>query len=523
MFKHFAVILFLGTHGVAACDDNGESLAVRNAIYSGDIDTVETLLSRHQTRFEAGERTAEDTRCLFRHFTKMRPETFAFVEDWRRAYPASPYAATAQAWANYVVSWQVRGEKAARETYPLALREFSRLQRTGWELAESAYRSKPRLIAASDALIKYANPMGQHDRRATVLAEVMATDPNKGTLTRAVGQIFRGWGGTWDMGAAFCDTYAPLLPEADDREVTRCKLPLARNFKDQWDWMNTTLKTGDYPDFDYLRLDFIFGSERDALDRADLELVHRVLSQDDYLLIDHLSDYDMLAAQHGLPLMTETVTKRRYAMALKEYDHNPLAIWVLDILSRHVSTSLITDDGVLRIQVLSEPTDEQALEYAQRRVAASPYNPDAWTDLLSQLMRADRITHLLQSEPYRINAIAYDNHNPPLLSSYLFSKFRDYDLLQKAHDGQLPPDLMAMVEGVDEERDMICPILRAARLLDHSCETRPHPACMLAPDVEGAVATLETRAKRQNICSRERRLPAATLAYSPVSVDAENY
>lgn len=503
-----------------ACDDAPPSLALRDAVYARDIDRVQALTGENQTLFESGRRTAEDTRCLFRHFTKLRPETFDLVDEWLKRYPDSPYAHAAKAWVDYGVSWQIRGERAARETYPAALSEFDELQQEAWEHAELAYRNRPRLISASDAVIKLSMTRHQVERRDLVLREVMATDPNAGTLERAVATMVRGWGGTWEEGAAMCDTYAQRVPDAAPNAATRCKLPLARGFKEHWDWMNETLATGEYPDLDYLRLDFILVPEagRDAA-----EVSYRVMSDEKYDLSRHLADYDALALKHGLPLMTETISRRRHVKAQRELEQSPYSLSVLKILGEPLLTSAEGEDGQLSITVLERPTPRQALDYARRTVQASPYSPDAWTELHAGMAQEGTITNVLQSEPYRVNAIVYDNHSPARLSDYLLQKLFEYDAFQRVKAGTLPAESASMFDGIEEADDLICPVVRANRLLAAVCDARREPGCTLDPGMQGAVALVEERATAEDICVKERERPLAEIAFAPMPLPDEDW
>lgn len=513
MFRFIALGFLAAANAAFACDDAAPSLELRDAIYARDIDRVEALLDRNQTLFEAGERTAEDTRCLFRHFTKLRAETFEFVDDWLKSHPDSAYAHTAKAWVDYGVSWQIRGDRTARETYPAALSIFDDLQQEAWDHAEIAYRSRPRLIAASDAVIKLSMTRRETQKRDSVLSAVMAADPNTGTLDRAVATVVRGWGGTWAEGAAMCDTYAELAKDAAPDAATRCKLPLARGFKEQWDWMNDALAAGDYPDFKFLRLDFILGPDAS---REDVETAYRIMSDERYDSSRNVTDYDGLALKYGLPLMTETISKRSHANAEREFAQSPFSLAVLKILGEPIMTSAEGEGGELTISVVARPTPEQALDYAQRAVQASPYNPDAWTELASGMERAGKITNVSQSEPYRVNAIVYDNHSALRLSDYLLQKLFEYDAFQRVKAGSFPAESVAIFDGIDEAGDLICPVVRAKRLLAAVCDTLHRRECDLDPGMENAVAVLGERAEAEGICLKERTRPLAELAFAPM-------
>lgn len=515
MFRYISALL-LAASPALACDDAPFSLEMREAIYARDIDRVESLARDHQDLFEAGERTAEDTRCVFRHFTRLRPETLDFVDDWLVARPDSPFAQTAKAWGNYVVSWQVRGEKSAAKTYPQAMAEFSQLQRAAWTHAEAAYRTRPRLIAASDALIKLANPNGQAERRRVVLSEVMAVDPNEGTVTRAAAHAgASGWGGGWEQAAEICDTYAGQVPGAAPDAAVACKLPLARSFRPQWDWMMKTLETGDYPQFDYLRLDFVLNWDAS---REAAELAHRIMSDESYEMDDHLEVYDSLAFKYGLPFMTEVVSQRRYDTAQAIAEHGPFNISALDILEQGVFYSERGDDGQLHVRRRISPAPEEALDYARRRVSASPYNADAWSNLSMRMHAARAYRTLDMAEPYRVNAIVYSNHSTQKLMEYIGEKIFEYDALQRMAGGSLPPEMASMLDGIDEDRDVVCPMLRAVRLKDAACAAVQDAMCQPNPYYDAIIAQMEDSAKTRKVCVKERSLPVAALQFTPMPV-----
>lgn len=515
MLRILFTALFLAATPAFACEDAPETLTLRDAVYAGDVDLVESLLSDHQNAFEAGARTAEDTRCMYDTFTAMRPETFDFVADWHTTYPDSPFAQTAMAWTQYVISWNLRGSNFARDIYPQALAEFGALQRSAWELADQAYAARPRLIAASDALIKLSNPNGQQRRRDMVLSDVMVSDPNLGTLERAVGAVHKGWGGTWQVAERMCEDYAPMVPGADDKAATRCKLPSSRGFREQWDWMTATLLTGDFPELNYLLLDFIV--QPDA-DRETAELIYSILSEDGFRDYEHSSFFDRLAAKYGLPLVTEQIWRNRRAYAENVIAVSPYDPMFLKVLSQPLMTSSIEADGTVSVRAIERPEPALTLDYARRTLVATPYDPEAWLELLNQLRLNNLIDTLDMAEPYRVNAIVFSNHDPLTLNGYIGEKVFEFDIFQQMAQGSLPEQILPMLDGVEEDRDVICPMIRAVRIKEYVCGQQDHYACKPDAMLETLIATIEDSAKQRGICSKERALPAQALAFTPVDV-----
>lgn len=516
MFRIIILITAFMTTAAQACDDAPQYLELREAIYANDIDGVETLVNAAQDQFEQGARAADDMRCLFVHFTKLRPETFEFVANWHDAYPASPFADAAQAHLNIEISHQIRGPKFARDVYPDALRAFSELQGQAWELAERAYAARPRLIPASDALIKVANANRKRRRSDEILYEVMTTDPNQGTLTRATFQALPGWGGTWKMVTSICKDYAELVPDAPEDAVTRCKLPQAYWFDASMAWADKTLSTGAYPEFDNLRLHQL---TYEKATREQAEIAYRVMSAEGYRDKTYLYAYDTLAAKYDLPLLTETISKRRHAYAERKSPHNPLMLKLINMLEEPVSKSEKSDDEKLTTTVLSRPTAEQELDLANRRVQAAPYDPKAWTNLVTQRMRAEIIVQIKDAEPYRANAVVYANHSAAGLQGYLMTKFYEYDAYKKTMDGTYPAEMKPMFEGLGKDDGFLCPIVRAARLHEAVCADRKQHGCLLVDQLTTAIASIRADTKDRDVCQKERADRLKDLAFTPTAIE----
>ena len=138
--------------------------ALRDAAMRGEIDTVENLLTEAQARYEAGEIPADQVRILNSPFAFTHPDMVTFIENWRRERPASPYAKIAEVWHLYRKSGAIRGDRWARQTYPEALQRFRKMQQQAWDLAHEVYEAHPRMIHASDALLRLANGIKQPAR-----------------------------------------------------------------------------------------------------------------------------------------------------------------------------------------------------------------------------------------------------------------------------------------------------------------------------------------------------------------------
>ncbi|MEO0772809.1 MAG: hypothetical protein AAFZ04_06465 [Pseudomonadota bacterium] len=129
---------------------------LQQAIYDRDTPLVEAIIGDAHDMYLPGDADPDDMRVIFQLFTTTNPKVIGFTEDWLKQSPNSVYAHTAQAWIYFTKSWNVRGTKFARQTYPSALREFRRLQEATWHHAWAAYLQSPDFIPATDALLRTA-------------------------------------------------------------------------------------------------------------------------------------------------------------------------------------------------------------------------------------------------------------------------------------------------------------------------------------------------------------------------------
>ena len=168
---------------------------------------------------------------------------------------------------------------------------------------------------------------------------------------------------------------------------------------------------------------------------------------------------------------------------------------------------------------MSRPTAEQELDLANRRVQAAPYDPKAWTNLVTQRMRAEIIVQIKDAEPYRANAVVYANHSAASLQGYLMTKFYDYDAYKKTMDGTYPAEMKPMFEGLGKDDGFLCPIVRAARLHEAVCADRKQHGCVLVDQLTTAIASIRADTKDRDVCQKERADRLKDLAFTPTAIE----
>ncbi len=200
------ILLLCATSASAAIHHD----ALRDLAYQGDIAGVEAAMQEAHQQSLSGEIPYDDLRWLVTTLSSNHPDLEDFRNQWLAAMPDSPYAQATMSWFLYERSFAIRGGALPGDTPPEALRAFSQMKNEALSLMESAFTTAPDFIPASDGAIV----MNKHVRflrvwrRKIIIANVMATTPNFGSLVRASYLSNRSWGGPGQiLITELCDRY----------------------------------------------------------------------------------------------------------------------------------------------------------------------------------------------------------------------------------------------------------------------------------------------------------------------------
>ena len=512
-------------------------MELRAAIADGQVATVETALSRAQQDFIRGDISAGAMRALFTVFETNNPEISSFAARWQRMHPKSASANAALTWALDKTSWDIRGPGFARDIYPDALTEFHFLQRQAKHYARIAYDLDPRLIPASDAMIAVANTTGDKQGGFAVLEAVMKTDPNNGTLSRAMFLTNPGWGGTWPMAERLCELYAPVAGRTVDDPVKSCKVEIAASYhlSTKLDWVRAELATGAFPELDYQRIKIVI-DERPTEDTAAFAY--------DYLTREGITNYEYagkfdrnMAWKFGYDYLSETHSLRAKAQAREAIKDDPYDMELLKVLERDV-VRVSDHQDLWKSSVVQRVSQEEKAEYARRKLLASPYDPDLW-------LAYGRYRHksgwtpetFLKNEPMRINAIVYSNHSPRYLFSYVYDKWKMLAALERLDtDPERPewqaasPEQQAEAEvqrqawlarraWIDHDVELICPMMRAYRLYGALCGAPGSSNCEMSPQLREMFEIVRSDVNDRGACQGVMASPVDGLLFSPIPVD----
>ncbi len=449
---------------------------LRVAILDGDIDKVERDLATAHARFLAGETKPNDLRFLYTLFGTTDPEILSFTREWLSAYPESPYAHAAQAWNDYNAAWLIRGEASANKTYPKALRMFSQLNNSAWSHARFALDARPRLLPASDALIRLGLFTRFKIKFYTVLDEVMEADPNWGSLYRAIDTTIPAWGGTWEVAENICEYYGPRLTELGDDPVQYCKLYAAGEIHSKFGdplfhWVQQTLKNEDIPTLNHLRLR-LATSAKGTRDDATFayEYLTNLLESGGWNYSD-AEDFDRaIARQYDFPLISEAHYRAMQENARAMLAKNPYDSKALQAIRIKRFTYEQIGENSSFGTVAEELAPEEEAEYVRRQLTISPYRPSYWSDYATLNYPMSRPDSVLYRDQYLTNAIVYSNHSPYYLITYAWSKYYQLKLYNQHQESISDQESGSVPAQIDAEAGLICPLVQSVRLFEELCE-----------------------------------------------------
>lgn len=525
MFSKTAILLFLLLipFGVAAqTTKEGVLQETLELIEAGDLDALETYIAQMQEQFERGEVSADHVRQMFMPFGRADLEIARFAEEWQAERPNSPYAQLAVTWSLHRFSWQLRGNRYVSATYPEAIATFQDMQRHAWQLAANAYKAQPRLIPASDAIIRLANGSRQRPYAIEVFEKVMETDPNSGSLERALSMFLPGWGDRYAQVAKICDAHAAQYWDAPAESALSCKIENAyERFSEQREWIDERLARGDLPHLNRYRLGSLLVNDAT---RAQAQLAYDILSDPDYTDFRSASFFDAILGQkHGFPIVQDAHWARERAKAQQDLAESPYYPEALFKLMEPELSFSTDENGRLLTKVVSRPALETVLEYSERLLVSDPFNPESWKSYVVAMSRSFPEASYFAMDPYRINAIITSNHSVNELNIHLQEKVGIFDVYERLQTGSLPKELAKAFEGSSLEHDILCPFIRAYRVRQAICDARTQNGCELAQEVAATFTVMENEVKRRGICAKERNLPAQSLAYRTITYPEIEY
>lgn len=499
---------------------------LRDAIYAGQVDWVETKLHAAQQAFEAGDITASDMRALFSVFSVTHPDLISFVEDWQDTRPGSPYAKVAKAWVYYRAGWIVRGYKSGDRTHPEAMEKHYSLHYDSLQLALEAYDANPKLIPASDAVILLGNTGGDKQRSFEVFDQAMQDVPNWGTIEKAFTFTHPGYGGSFEMGQAICEHYAPMAEHERSTLVRYCQIVFLVQNTPVNDWPKqalTLLEQENDPALEHLK--FIARLNNHPQSREDAEYLRDYIDEHGFDTLRRAKYYDEYTAnRHGFAPHYHQMLEVEKARAKGALVHDPYSPELLDILSKTSMRVEKTDRGWSYRPIKNSPSPEQELDFLLRRVVVAPYDPEQWDKLAREMktysLRADRQgVDLIRWDELYGNAVYYSQHAPKHLEIFAGEKVTQLMVLREARENGITFNGWdTALQDIDETVDIICPIIRAGRLLEFVRQGKPANA-VFVEQYQPVIDVLTREAAQNGDCKQVLKAESEALAFAPVVMD----
>jgi hypothetical protein len=502
-------VFLLVSAGPAMAQTTPEEL--RAMAYAGDIEGAEAALAQAHQQTLDGTLAYDDLRALVSILIVTHPDVVDFVEDWRTAYPDSPYAKTLQVFHMRQAAWYVRGEDSARKTHPLALETFRMLQLEGMELALSAYRDAPDYILASDAVFAHQRTTRvlSNDELLEILVDVMDITPSHGSLLRLMSVTQYNWnGGGHRVVVALCEMFADKITDVENYTPDVCSIEMIHAYPhsdEAAQYAYQLLDDHDHPLTDLVRVRR--GMERQT--EEDRAFILDYMSQPDFL--DHEMaerfKYSFRNDDESEAVM-QSLDERLIAFATEELPHDPFNPDLMKIAAH--------DYYILRTyRGKSDP--ERSKLFALRLLAISPYDASNWESAAGYLQDPDPLVNLSQADPYYTNMIFFRNHSPYSVFWFIRAKLIAYTgYIEAVERGDIAP-----LNDTEFQEQLLCPLARATRVLEGVCEINVEEGCSVLDNKSELYDKATNEVSDRDLCEFERTAPLQELMYTPVKVRFE--
>lgn len=501
--------------------------ALMDLVHEGDVEGLEALFAQTHRRVSSGELRPNHLRALNTWLIVSDPEVLAVTYDWLDAMPESIYAKVVVSFQISQLSWGIRGERTAINTYPEALTRFNYLREEAFRLAYEAFTAAPGYVPASDAVIMLNGTMQVFwsEEIDAIIADTMALEPNFVTVRRAAYMHLPQWGGEGTSGVErLCITYVPQIPAEEWLTVDTCIALLI--------WINSF----DEPS----RMAAARVLSKIEAPELEYEIYNAIIAADH---IERMDEIGAFLEREGPKFTKDAELAQRYVRWVFDTRGTPMGWLEMDIIKQAgetASTYLAYDpfndtllQAVERASNLSgraRPADElerDKLDLTARRVAAQPYNAQRWFDLGTQVLIAKGFQ---ESQPYMANAIAYGLQRAEISTGYVNQMGQYLGNL----DIQLERTEITEAEHQDVTTTVICEAKRVARLNEHLCEyDQRHykQECDPYSDSYSLVSYLDEigedfmqMAKRSSLsCEQSTNATLEQTVYQPVTVDTSQF
>ncbi len=301
---------------------------IRRLAYDGDHATLEVRLVNERDESLEGKKDFSILRDLMYAFEASDPRMVSFIETWVNAQPTSSYAQTARSLSLSRGAWAIRGEKFAKFVHPQALAVHGRMIEDAISHARLAVALDPDFIPASDAVLNQSATSWNKNEIINVLDAVMQRHPNWESLEKSLGIAHQGYGGSAEMLATLCQTYAPLLAETDVDLNMRCLYAglTSYYFSDSYDARQAIQSIAEQdPALDYYRANSMTSRHvSHTRSEADIAFIRKVILQQAWLRTSLVTRFDSaFSAGSGKTRLADEIAIVKFDEIKERLKHDP--------------------------------------------------------------------------------------------------------------------------------------------------------------------------------------------------------
>lgn len=518
MLRLFAFLALLATPAQAAISFD----ALRSLVLAGDFAATDAALAQAHAEYTAAH-TPDAERALYNVFALSDPAIGQFALDWARDQPDNPRALTAKAWNLYAWGNILRGTRTVNKTSTEAMTALTNRHTAAFPLFEKATRLQPNLIPASDGLLRLTATLGKKSLIPLELERVMTSQPNRGSLMRAMVALAPQWGGRPEQVNLLCDRYAPMITDVKDYTPDVCRIDAVYYASfwqgDQRAAAHQRLMFTLNPILDYARhADMMDGLMTPEETLAALQSIksERPLGSDEAQKLDltlinvnKTAPNDAKFPEYAAALLREIPLGQ---VALAQDPLNPV------LLHRYISLLYDAAEHADRPVTAAEKAD--LIQRLRATLKVVPTAPQLWTDLAELTLRWQDLDSIARAEPYFHNAIYYARYGIKELSDATRPKIQmvqDQSNLMHATDiSGLTPEQLAKLDEI-----VNCPLAMQLSILAMVCHNTGTAENQCA---DGAVTNNVLWGRLQDrinvaACTQAFSVPLETIYENPAKID----
>ena len=454
---------------------------LRALVLARDFAATDTALIAAHTEYTAAH-TPDAERDLYNVFALYDPAIQRFAEEWAAADPDNPRALNALGWNLYVWGWAWRGENTVNKTTTEALKGMSSRHMAAFKLFQRATQLAPDLIPASDGMLRLTTTLGNKSVIPTELERIMNSQPNRGSLMRAMMALAPQWGGRPEQVDLLCNRYAPKITDVPDYTPDVCRIDAVyyANFwyGNQRAAAHQLLMFMPNPVLDYARYnDMMDGllTPEEVVSGLEALKAQRDLTTDEARKLD---DFRMSLAR----VDAMQASYPEYSAALLREIPQLQAALVKDPLNPnllHHYVNALSDAADYAARPISAAEKADLIQHLHATLKAVPTAYKLWNDLAQITLQQGDLDSIARAEPYFHNAIHYSVYGSQSLSNAVRPKWMrvldQSNILKAADISGLTPEQLAKLDAI-----VNCPLAMQLSVLQLVCDNAGTPESQCA-------------------------------------------